>query len=258
MFKNGSITPISFDVLMSDITLNAASKGFIAERLDDCGDTIMLTNASPIVSNPNVLITACFHGDEPGGAYAVCRFLRSVNPSVLRDVNVTIVPIVNVHGFRLNRRYDRSDGDPNRGHEREHGRLAALSEVGALLSRNLQRLCDAAFDGFLSLHEDHSIADTFYIIREDASPNGDTTTKRMLWSGERFFARQADGLHHDHVIENGVCDRFVCTTFESRLKKMGVERLYVSEAPQRANLDDRASEGALMIASFLYDTIHHG
>jgi hypothetical protein len=234
----------------------AKRKGFIVETLGTVGtgDNVYLFSPNKVDYNkPNVLLMAGFHGDEAGGVYGVDRFLKIVSSEWLNSVggvNLTIAPAVNPAGLRLCQRHDYTDTDPNRGYC-HHEHVEALGEVGDILMKHANRLSHAARHGFLTLHEDGTLTDEFYMISSDVTNSSTDMMQSLLSIGERHFKRLQDGLHHEHFINEGRGSWFCDSSFEDMLSHDGVNRLYVLETPADAPVEFRAQVASEIVYEFI-------
>ena len=235
----------------------ARRKGFIVESLGTVGtgDNINLLVPEVVdVTKPNIMLMAGFHGDEAGGVYGIAHMLESVPAELLHCVNLSIAPAVNPAGLRLCQRRDYTDSDPNRGYC-HHERMEALGEVGNILMQHADRLSQCARHGFLTLHEDGSLTDTFYLISNDRTETSNETLARLMSAGQQFFNRQPDGLHHEHFITEGCGSWFCDSSFEDMLSHDGVKRLYVLETPSNATVESRARTAASIARAFIVQSV---
>lgn len=238
---------------MSRVVNNAKRKGFLIESLGKVGtgDDVYIFSPSVIKPDrPNVLIAAGFHGDEAGGVYGISQFLEVNTLDFLNRVNLTILPAVNPSGLKLCRRNDYTDADPNRGYC-HHECVPILGEIGEILMHHADVLSERARHGFLTLHEDSTIEDTFYLINNDNTLDSKRMLDALRQTGVRHFRCQPDGIHHEHYIAEGTGSWFCDSSFEDMLSHDGVSRLYVLETPALAPVELRTRAVSDIVTTFV-------
>lgn len=243
----------AYPYFMSRLLDAASRKGFIVESLGEVGTGDQIYVLSPIVmqpDRPNVLVTAGFHGDEPGGVYGISRFIEGCTPEFISRVNLTILPAVNPAGLKLCRRFDFTDADPNRGYC-HHEHMPALGEVGQILMNHASTLSERARHGFMTLHEDSTLEEQFYLISNDYTNESRDMRRRLIETGEKHFLRLEDGMHHDHFITEGNGAWFCDSSFEDMLSHDGVSRLYVIEAPSQSTVEARSEMISEIVHAFI-------
>ena len=127
------------------------------------------TFSGPNSSDPiRIGVFAMIHGDEPAGALAAAKFLRtlSATPSLAENFLLRIHPICNPTGFEDNTRHSRRGRDLNR----EFWRNSADPEVRLLE----QELRDGKFHGLIQLHADDTSDGIYGFVR------GHTLTENLL------------------------------------------------------------------------------
>jgi protein MpaA len=141
-------------------------------------------------------IFASIHGDEPEGAYALVRLVRSLdaNPAIATGFCISLFPVCNPTGFEDHTRHSRGGLDLNC----EFWKNSTAPEVQLLESA----LTAHAFDGIISLHT-HDVGDGLY-----GRVRGFTLTKHLiepaLKAAEIFLPRDERAVIEGLPARNGV------------------------------------------------------
>ena len=123
----------------------------------------------PNSSDPiRIGIFAMIHGDEPAGALACARLLKTLthSPALAENFSIRVYPVCNPTGFEDNTRHSRSGRDLNR----EFWKPSAQPEVRLLE----QELRTRRFQGIIQLHADDTSEGIYGFVR------GATLTENLL------------------------------------------------------------------------------
>jgi hypothetical protein len=195
-----------------------------------------------------VLVAAGFHGEEPGGPLGILRLLEMAPDVWLDGVHLSIIPILNPTGHRVNQRRNQWNENPNDGFCHPDLDPTPPSKEGRILLANLPFLKRCAKDAFLSLHEDGFPTGHAYAygtrpagaadaLLAEMSPFGVTPDRRISENGAELRA----GLslnHHDG-------------SFEDRLYHEGTPLCLVTETPRTVNIEARAEVNDRMVRALL-------
>lgn len=191
---------------------------------------------------PSMLVTACFHGNEPAGAYGILKFLETIDVKFFDQINLTFIPVVNPTGFELGTRWNRWGENPNVGFCHK----GKLSKEGQLLLHVLPWMQDRFADGLLSLHEDWNES-RYYVYTYETTGRPGSWSKALVKTGREHFPLMRDGWLYDATLKSGVIYRHCDGAFEDLLYHLGVPRIAVTETPGKFPLGTRAACGAYLI-----------
>jgi protein MpaA len=141
-------------------------------------------------------IFASIHGNEPDGAHAIVRLIKSLdkNPEFATGYCLSLYPVCNPTGFEDHTRHSRKSRDLNR----EFWQNSAEPEIKLLETE----LSTHAFDGLISLHT-HDAGEGFY-----GRVRGVTLTRHLiepaLKAAEIFLPRDERVLIDGLPARNGV------------------------------------------------------
>jgi hypothetical protein len=128
---------------------------FLARELSKTSDKLFpLLLFHPADPNPklqNVLITGCFHGNEPSGSHGIVEFMEQSSLNLSTSVNYSFLPIVNPAGLKRNSRFNNKKLDVNRGFI-ESSKHELSVETKALI-QNAKILSELGSDLVISFHE---------------------------------------------------------------------------------------------------------
>ncbi|MBI3441690.1 MAG: M14 family metallocarboxypeptidase [Proteobacteria bacterium] len=184
----------------------------------------------------NILISGGFHGEEPAGSWGIVHFLETATAEELNSANLFFMPLVNPTGFNVNRRHNDWDEDPNQGFSGADGKKP--SREGQILVDHLDRLLKAAADGFLTLHEDSDMKQSYLWTYEDASKPGPVTDGLLKVLGEHFPIFSGDMPNRGVVVDikDGIGFNVFDNSFESMLVKLGVPYSATPETPAHPDM----------------------
>jgi len=200
---------------------------------------LLLTPKEVPPGNRQVLVLAGVHGDEPGGVFAARKFFE--NPNCVPGVSVSIIPVVNPHGFRRNERVGLDGRDPNR--EMFPGQKHTFE--GEILQPHIKRLAEVGQDGVCSVHEDWEAREFF--VYDDPRFSVPSLVARRLCQ---------EAAHHFHLADEPSGTRSYDTSIEGWLAKADL-RIYTLELPGVCDLQRRKDCGAALIRVF-GETIREG
>ena len=203
----------------------------------------------------NILIIAGQHGEEIAGPYGLLKFLND-NPKLLEQVNISFVPVVNVHGFENNIRNGTDDTYTNFFLNEDRSIRELGYEAQGLLN-HLDLLGYCAKDGLINLHED-STAEGFYLYV--LGDNESSIVQNMLRVGKEFFEFKRDGNYSDnddYELKNGVISNHPDKSFDDLMKsKFHIELVVTIETPQvDAKIPKRAEAISAMTSAYIQGII---
>ena len=237
----------------------AAARALQLETLGTVGDWPILLlrpeDDTLAALRPNILIAAGFHGEEPAGCWGILRFLKSAPCELFERANLSFLPLVNPTGFRLGRRRNDWDENPNQGFCPASVDQPQPSREGAILVRHLPRLKRLAGEGFVSLHEDIE-QDTFYLFTFERSDEPGPFTRALYEAESAFFEPHPDGVLEDYCVKNGIVYRACDGTFEDRLFHEGVPRTACTETPGQRDINVRIEANAAIITAAIVPALH--
>lgn len=217
-----------------------------------CGQTMRLS--FPVNPNPNLknlLVVAGIHGEEPAGSWATVKFLLSENPELASMVNISILPVFNPSGFINSTRN-------NSNNERTNILIGeSQSEEGKIIQKQSDILAKLGYDCVLSLHENNSLSNGFYIYANtDATKRYDGSAKDskdlegvtadlidiVVQRGLAKFKLRPDGKYTDpqgkkedtYKVKDGVVTNLRDNSFEdymNRVKKVPI--VILPETPSK-------------------------
>ena len=122
-----------------------------------CGYPMFLsTPSNPNPNLKNLLVVAGIHGEETAGPWATIRFLLSENPELSSMINISILPVFNPSVFSNKLR-------TNIKKERTNVLIGDVSEEGKIIKRYSNMLAKLGSDCILSLHENMTLNNGFYL-----------------------------------------------------------------------------------------------
>lgn len=227
----------------------AARRGLDLLRLGRIdGDPLLLIAPGPgSAARPRRLIASGFHGEEPAGPWGVLAFLENVSDELLGACALTLLPLVNVSGFRAGRRLNAYGENPNRGYLPG---AEAASQEGLLLMEHAGLLTEAARDGLLSCHEDVLLEHCYLYANEHGEQPG-AWAARLLATNAEFFPIHPDGEVDGCTVRGGIVFNHADTSFESWLFERGASHTACVETPGQADFMQRVAAQAAMMRAFL-------
>jgi len=240
------------DKYLKHVQNAAARNNFTVTRLDVPGQerpVLVLTRPADKPGAKNVYICGGVHGDEPAGSLTILRMLAK--GSFPRDVNLTLVPLINPEGMSLNQRED------NQGHDLNRDFMLRHTPTVQALTRHF---AGKPFDMCIDLHEDWE-ATGFYLY--NAHMNNDTLDRDIINAvkkriGEHFRMEPAtiiDGFNaKDGVIDlAGNAYAFGSSELPQAVSLVRENKGYgfVMETPSNTALKDRVDQLSLAVSAAL-------
>lgn len=234
----------------------SAEKSLSVENLGDIGGyPLLFLTPSKLNDGPKVLIAAGFHGDEPAGCWGIIHFLENAPTILGNTLNVSFLPLVNPTGFRLNKRTNTWDEDPNRGFYHTDSTAIKLSREGHILLSHFSKLKSLGKHGFLSLHEDVDLQQ-FYLYTFEAT-NAPTAFSEILRDEERkFFSVYPDGTLEGGILRDGIIFRQCDGSFEDLMFHQGIPRTACTETPGKIDINVRIAANSSLISAFVEFALH--
>jgi hypothetical protein len=231
---------------------------FSISSLGEIGDTknhIYLLKR-PKVNGGNGLITSGFHGNEIAGPWGVVRFLENTDLNIFDNINVSIIPLVNPMGFRMNMRHGGYGDDSNRGYIKTDDiqHIPQLSKEGEILRSHGAIYKDLAKDGLICLHENPGYDFDYFIYGYEKSAEPGNFTNLFRDIETKYFLPFGFGESPskcDAVIDSIVFKRFD-GGFQDWLFREGMtDRAVVTETPGNQPLEKRLKCNVEMIEAFI-------
>lgn len=209
----------------------------------------LLTRMASRPSASRLLIASGFHGEEPAGPWGLLQALETLNDGILGDIQLSILPLVNITGFSRGTRLNHRNENPNRGYLAIDDSTRA-SEEGTFLLEHEARLVSLGRDGVLSCHEDQALAHAYVYANERAESPGDLAIA-LRECNAGHFPLHPDGFVDGCPIKDGIVFNQLDSSFESWLLKRGAARTYCTETPGQFGFEQRVSANADMITTFM-------
>lgn len=225
--------------------------GYLGLALDSLGEVggeplLRLQTPGDRPGLPRLLVASGFHGEEPAGPWGILAWLDTRPREALAAVALTILPVVNVAGFRAGRRLNADGDNPNRGYLPGH---EPLSAEGCLLLHHADALAAAGRDGFLACHEDVDAAEA-YIYGLERSEQPGEFSRALARANAAWFPLQPDGLLYDCPIRDGIIFNHPDTSFEAWMMSRGAARAACVETPGQQPFMRRIAAQRAMIEAF--------
>jgi len=243
----------------SNLLRVAAERGFWLKPLGFLDGYItwlvMTRNPSLESIGLKLLIVAGVHGEEQAGPLAILKWLQDSSDIALAKANVSFIPIVNSYGFANKKRYGLS-GQPTNGGFGSH-KTQDPSPEGQILVNNLGILRPLADGGFMSLHEDITVKESYlYTLENETEPS--QFTKGLRKELSKYFPKVYDGIAYISPLETtgpmckkGLVYNFFDDSFEALMFQLGVPRCAVPETPGLVPLKKRIEAQVAMINKFI-------
>lgn len=239
------------DRLLGEIGRWAPKRNLQAITLGQVGDyPILLLEPSQPAAAANVLVSAGFHGEEPAGCWGILQFLKTAPQPLFDQVNISFLPLVNPTGFRVGRRRNDWDENPNQGFCPSSLYQLKPSREGLILVHHLARLKRLAQDGFVSLHEDNQM-DKFYLFTFEHSESPGAFSQALYQVESQFFEPQPDGMVEDSLVKDGLVFCQCDGSFEDLLFHQGIPRSACTETPGLLDLNLRIAVNAAIITTLV-------
>ena len=245
----------SYSALVNDLRQALAGHGYAEKSLGVLDKReVLLFSPRYTGDRKRVLLLAGMHGNEPAGPWAILKFCQD-HPGLLDHVCVSILPVINLYGFRTDHHdskngkwvnwfinEDGSDRDPD-------------SPENALVRSHFDELGLLARDGLMNLHEDDD-AEGFYAyvlgdIKSDA-------VRAIQAAGLKYFKYKRDGRYEgngSYVVEKGLVDNYHDYTFDDAMqRRFGIPLTVTTETPSKSGVVafvDRVTAASEMILGFV-------
>lgn len=213
----------------------------------------LLQSSQHITTNPNLMISAGFHGEEAAGPWGLLHFLSSLDPYLFAQVNLSLLPLVNPTGFAIGQRFNQLGENPNHGFYLEDGTPTSgkgTSIEAKILMDHTPTLLSASRDGILTCHEDVLLTDTYIYSFEPQQTPGSFSENLRDTLGQ-FLPVAVDGEIDDCPVQNGIIFNHFDTSFESFLVQQGSRFGCCSETPGQHNIDQRILANAAIMTEFV-------
>lgn len=240
----------------------SATRGFWLKPLGVVDDYItwLIMTRKPSEIEPiakKMLVIGGIHGEEPAGALAILKWLEEANESTLALVNMSFIPIINSYGFANKKRYGLS-GIPTNGGFGSF-KTQDPSPEGQLIVNNIGLLRSLAADGFMSLHEDNTIKESYiYTLEQSQEPTKFTLSLRREL--KKHFPKMFNGIAAISPVDlntgpqcnRGLIYNYMDDSVEALMFQLGVPRCAVPETPaKRIPLKKRVEAHVAMINKFI-------
>lgn len=246
------LSSASHDVpqLLARLQAQLARWGLQAQDLgpDDSNRVWLYRKIMPDPALPAVLVAAGFHGEEPAGPWGLLHFLEQQDPVLQRQVNLSLLPAVNLAGLGLGTRFNQHGENPNRGYQERYGHTP--SREGVVLLQHGDVLQQLARNGILTCHEDVLLSQA-YLYSFEREPQHAALSAQLRQALGRHLPLIVDGIVDDCQVNNGVIKNHADSSFESWLFDAGAELAYCTETPGQAEFDVRIRAVAEVIQVFL-------
>ena len=199
-----------------------------------------------------ILISAGFHGEEPGGCLGLLKFLSECNENSLDGVSLSLLPIMNPTGIAKGQRKNDWGESTNGGFCHKMGDKP--SKEGRILLNNLTFIKSLAQDGFISLHEDMVYGDRFFIYSFEHGDEPGPFSKALYDAEVKHFPPVEDGLilgPGGGIAKNAIIFRHCDGTFEDLLFHEGTPMTACTETPGKADLEKRTNANADIVKAFI-------
>ncbi len=237
------------EAYFSRLAYSAGRCNFSLATLGEVGGQAIVHMHSRSASDdaPHLLIASGFHGEEPAGPWGLLAWLETVPLASLAQVNLSLLPLVNVAGFRLGRRLNDEGLNPNRGYLPGNDPLSA---EGGVLMQHADDLAQAGRDGFLACHEDVDMSEAYLYAQENGDVPGEFS-RALIAANARRFAVVPDGEIYDCQVRDGIILNHQDTSFEAWMMSRGALRAACVETPGAQSIDARIAAQREMIEAFV-------
>lgn len=217
------------------------------------GYPIFLVQNDHTIGQPNILIMAGVHGEEPGGVWGLLNVLMKLKLMRI-NVNLSFIPIMNPFGFKNGIRYNAELKSVNSGYFRTKSGEQELTEEGKIFNKNFVRLTELSKNGFLSCHEDVQSKD-FYLYEIIPGFKPDFIAEELLKLGTKYFNQKRDGYIYDDGfgnVNNGIVMNEEDGTIDDYLFCVGnIHRAITTETPGNADINKRVHINEQLITKFI-------
>lgn len=213
---------------------------------------LMLRRDAPDVAAPRLLVAAGFHGEEPAGCWGLLEFIEHAAAELLDAANLSLLPLVNVTGFRAGTRLNAWGENPNRGFRGVPGETP--SREGRILLTHVAALRLAAKDGLLTCHEDVLLRHA-YLYSLERSPTPGTLTRELLAANAVHFPLHPDGIIDGCPVSGGIIFNHHDGSFEAWLMHEGIAYAVCVETPGQHPLERRIAAHHSMIEVFVRSSV---
>jgi hypothetical protein len=244
-----------YDLLISTIKENINDKYFDIKVLGEIeNDNMYLITPKEFNKKlKTILIVSSFHGNEIAPVYALNEYIKDFNYNILKKVNVSIIPVVNVNGFKNDRRYNKWHEKSNYGYCLK---TQKVSVEGQILLNNDDELKKLSKNGFLTMHEDNTKKNGFlYVMCEDKTlPKVITDVRDVIKDNIGILKDKTYHTKYDdaNVVKDGIILNHFDGTYENYIFKNGADFCLTSETPARdIDLKERIDTNVKVINTFV-------
>jgi hypothetical protein len=229
----------------------AHCKGFAIETLGfTAGQPIyLMTRTAKHANAKNILVASGFHGEEPAGPWGLLKALDELATDTLDQLNLAVLPLVNVSGFSRGTRFNHQGENPNRGFL-PHVDGIQPTEEGAILLAQQARIIEYGRDGAISCHEDQPSSHCYLYANEQAESPG-VIARSMLACNAGFFPVHPDGHVDNCPIQAGIVFNEPDSSFEGWMLANGSQHTFCTETPGQFAFETRVAANAAMISLFM-------
>ncbi len=213
---------------------------------------IILFTPKKVGDRKKVMLISGMHGEEPAAPWAILKFCQE-NQDLLDDVAISIVPVVNLHGFTTGERNGETGAYINFFLNND-GSDRKLGVEAQILKDNEKRLGGLSKDGMLNLHEDVTAEGFYmYVFGNAKCP----TVKAMMKAGKKYFDFKRDGEYEDngkYELKGGLVDNHADGTFDDMMRQeYGIPLSVTTETPAKGGIEfnDRVAAAADMTEEFV-------
>lgn len=215
----------------------------------DHGNVVLFYPKDIKDNKKRILIISGMHGDETAGPYAILEFCRA-NKNLLDQINVSIIPIVNIYGFINGSHGGETNSAPNWFLNKD-GQPHKLGREAQILEDNIELLRRVSKDGLLNVHEDQKASGFYLYVLGD--PNS-RIIDAMKKSGEKYLPIMPNGVYYgngEYEVKNGIVDNYHDGSFDDMMqKRFQIPLLITSETPMKKDMRERINCNVAMINAF--------
>ncbi len=253
IWPHGALACMSNDwqVFQKRILAMAKFHGFSVETLGYTAEQpiYMMMRMAGHANARHILVASGFHGEEPAGPWGLLQALESASTYALDQINLTLLPLVNVSGFSHGTRFNHLGQNPNRGYLPHYDDVLP-SEEGAVLLAHQARIAESGRDGVLSCHEDQLLHHC-YVYANEKTKEPSSIARSLLACNAGFFPMHPDGLVDDCPIQDGIVFNQKDSSFENWMLATGAQHTFCTETPGQFPFDMRIAANAAMITLFM-------
>jgi len=241
----------AFEQALPDYARQELGYGYVEDH-----PILFYTPKNPNRANKNLLVTGGYHGEEPGGPWAILRFITD-HKALLASANISFLPIVNIWGFMNHKRMSPKGKSMNYlvNEKTDDTFIKDLPKELECLKENINTIAERSTDGVIAMHEDNT-SQGFYLYLYGDRANNDRLVKALKKAGTIIFDFKKSGTYSDNgqyeLVDGLVDNNYDGTTEYALFKRYGAKRAITCETPAKdANIMDRIQTGAGVIKAFV-------